>query len=150
MSPTMKTSVNSIFNQRSNTVEKARSRADSNVVNVCPRGAALVLVMDADAVPIVAEGMVPPAPFSAIATLERAAKPTEGGLYRKTEYTFFRKASPIIQEGAPEPVFVSKNAPMHSVEPELTCMREKSVGLIDQVDPPKDSSTFTIVEHGKL
>lgn len=57
-----------------------------------------------------------------------------------------RKASPIIQVGVPEPpVFVSKNAPMHSVE--LYCVKEKSAGLIDQVDPPNDSSIFTVVEH---
>jgi hypothetical protein len=80
MSPGMKANIKSILNQSNSAAEKARRRADSDVVSVCPRGAALVLVMDADAVPIVAEGTVPPAPFSAIATLERAAKPTEGGL----------------------------------------------------------------------
>jgi hypothetical protein len=58
-----------------------------------------------------------------------------------------RKASPIIQVGAPEPVVVSKNAPTHSVEPELSVVKAKSSGLIDQVEPPNDNSTFTVVEH---
>ena len=34
---------------------------------------------------------------------------------------------------------------MHSVE--LDCAKAKSAGLIDQVDPPKDNATFTVVEH---
>jgi hypothetical protein len=56
-----------------------------------------------------------------------------------------KKASPMIQEGAPAPVLASKNAPMHSVE--LVCVKAKSAGLIDHVAPPNDSSTFTVVEH---
>ena len=57
-----------------------RKRANSDVLNACLRGAALELVTVADDVPIVAEGTVPPAPFSVIAILERLAKPIEAGL----------------------------------------------------------------------
>ena len=51
--------------------------------------AALVLVIEAAAVPIVAEGTAPLTPFWAMAVSESAAKPMDAGLYRNTEYTFF-------------------------------------------------------------
>lgn len=43
----------------------------------------------------VGEGTGPSAPFMAMALEERAAKPTEAGLARKTEYTFFYSQSRI-------------------------------------------------------
>lgn len=36
------------------------------------------------------------------ATLESCANPIEGGLARKTEYTFFKKEFPTTQAGGPE------------------------------------------------
>jgi hypothetical protein len=51
-----------------------------------------------------------------------------------------RKASPIIQAG-------SVSVPRHSVEVEVVREKAKSAGLVDQVDPPNDSSTLTVVEH---
>jgi len=68
------------LNQSRSITEKTSKRADNGALSECTRGAALEPVTDADTAPIVAEGTAPPAPFSAIATLERLAKPTEGGL----------------------------------------------------------------------
>lgn len=65
-------------------------------------GAALVSKVDvAEIAPRVAEGIPPALPFIASAISDSAANPTDGGLYRKTEYTFFKNVSPIIQEGVP-------------------------------------------------
>jgi len=63
--------------------------------------------------PIVGVGTAPFTPFSAVAVDESVAKPTDGGLNLKTEYTFFKKVSPTIQAGALLPVVISKNAPTH-------------------------------------
>lgn len=53
-------------------------------------GAALVSKVDvAEIAPRVAEGIPPALPFIASAISDSAANPTDGGLYRKTEYTFF-------------------------------------------------------------
>lgn len=49
----------------------------------------LVAVTCAATDPSVAVGTVPPISEKASAASESAAKPTEGGLNRKTEYTFF-------------------------------------------------------------
>lgn len=50
--------------------------------------AALALA-DATLAPSVALGTTALAPFMASAVSDRAANPTEGGSYRKMEYTFF-------------------------------------------------------------
>lgn len=52
-------------------------------------GEAALAVTVAELAPSVAEGMIASTPFIASAVSDRAAKPTEGGLYRKIEYTFF-------------------------------------------------------------
>jgi hypothetical protein len=56
-------------------------------------------------------------PVEELRPLASCAKPTEAGLARKTEYTFFRKVSPTIQEGTPVPlpvmVPISKIPPAH-------------------------------------
>jgi len=46
-------------------------------------------VATAMTLPIVAVGTLPPGTFMARAVAESSAKPTEGGLYLNTEYTFF-------------------------------------------------------------
>lgn len=88
------------------------------------------------------------------------AKPTDGGLNRNTENTFFcnksssafpvdattnvtRKVSPIIQGGAEEPIENSKKAPRQL--PLLNLASRKSAGLIVQFFPPKDKETVTVV-----
>jgi hypothetical protein len=48
-----------------------------------------VVVTEAPLTPNVVVGIVESMPFIARAVLDRAANPTEGGLYRNTEYTFF-------------------------------------------------------------
>jgi hypothetical protein len=62
-------------------------------------------------------GEVVEVPVEELKPLASCAKPTEAGLARNTEYTFFRKVSPTIQEGAPEPppvmVPISKIPPAH-------------------------------------
>lgn len=89
--------------------------------------------------------------------LASCAKPTAAGLARKTEYTFLRNVSPMIQVGTPEPlptlVPMSKIPPAHIsvVVPEMELgiePRFMSAGLIDQVEPPKDILTVTEVEQG--
>jgi len=56
-------------------------------------------------------------PVEELKPLASCAKPTEAGLARNTEYTFFRKVSPTIQEGALElplvMVPISKIPPAH-------------------------------------
>lgn len=52
-------------------------------------GAALITVNFAELAPRVAEGIPPVLPFIASAISDSAANPTDGGLYRKTEKTFF-------------------------------------------------------------
>lgn len=71
-------------------------------------GAALVSKVDvAEIAPRVAEGIPPALPFIASAVSDSAANPTDGGLYRKTEYTFFclvpliTKSESARQENAP-------------------------------------------------
>lgn len=50
---------------------------------------AALIVTEATLAPIVALGISALAPFMASAVCDRAANPTEGGLNRNTEYTFF-------------------------------------------------------------
>lgn len=87
-------------------------------------------------------------PSMALAVLDKLAKPTEGGVNRKTVYTFFKNVSPTIQGGVM--LFVlsgsSKNAPRHWVE--VTCSSLKSEGLTVQVFPPKAIVTVTSVSQG--
>ena len=53
-------------------------------------------------------------PFIAVAVLDKFAKPTEAGLYLKTEYTFFKKVSPTIHDGEDDPdMSRTKKAPRH-------------------------------------
>lgn len=103
----------------------------------------------AETEPIVAEGMAAlRSPFKAVATLERFAKPTDGGLKRKTEYTFLRNVSPTIQLGVelPGDELRSKNAPRH--EDCESCVSLKSAGDILQLAPPNAIDTVTSVSHG--
>lgn len=130
----------------------------------------------------VGRGLPPPVIF-AVAVPEGAgepptaadscAKPTEGGLKRKTEYTFFyffkiirfvrsdqlerrgctKKVSPTTHAGTPPPPapFVpasrSNIPPRHWVPPVSTAPRLKSSGLIDHVFEPKFIVTVTEVLH---
>jgi len=70
------------------------------------------------------------------------AKPTAGGLERKTVYTFLRNVSPTIHSGVPgvgltlEPAVISKMAPRQS--PLLTGPRFRSARLIGHAGPPND------------
>jgi len=74
-----------------------------------------------------------------------AAKPTEGGFARKTEYTFLRKVSPMIHPGPLlDPVY-TKIDPTHW--PLEICVNLKSTGEIDHDWPPKENATSTVVEH---
>lgn len=50
---------------------------------------AALAVTKATLAPSVALGIIALRPFIASAVWDRAANPTEGGLYRNTEYTFF-------------------------------------------------------------
>ena len=114
--------------------------------------------------PIVAVGGGAFTPFIWSEVSESAAKPTEGGLNRKTEYTFFcermingqiatcdssaltRKVSPTIQVGALPPVLSSKNAPTHW-DP-LSEVSRKSAGAMGQLGPPNEMAMLTCVLHG--
>lgn len=89
--------------------------------------------------------------------LASSAKPTAAGLARKTEYTFLRNVSPMIQVGTPEPlptlVPISKIPPAHSPleVPEMELGTEPmfmSAGLIVQAEPPNDMVTVTSVLQG--
>lgn len=81
------------------------------------------------------------------AKLESCANPIEGGSARKTEYTFFKKVSPISQEGLPEPEGMSlprprsKMAPRHCELPIEIWPRLMSVAFIGHALPPKESVT---------
>jgi len=96
--------------------------------------------------PIVGVGTGPFTPFWAMAAADRLAKPTDGGLNLKTEYTFFRNVSPMIQAGALPLVCISKKAPTHWVFD--TCVSMKSEGLTDHEGPPKEIETVTCVLQG--
>jgi hypothetical protein len=75
------------FHDNIKAIDAETSQTQSIVLKGRPLGAALVLVFVISAVtaPIVADGSVALIPFWAIAVAESAAKPTEGGLKRKTE-----------------------------------------------------------------
>ena len=84
-----------------------------------------------------------------------AAKPTEAGLARKTEYTFLRNVSPMIHETPlllllllllPE-LSSSKKAPRHWLFDSWVSL--KSSGEMDQLWPPKARATLTVVEQAK-
>jgi hypothetical protein len=77
-------------------IQVAPTTATTNVsgIQTMPqlRGVALrppPAVALAEMEPMVAEGGGASTPFIATAVSDSAAKPTEAGLYRKTEYTFF-------------------------------------------------------------
>lgn len=74
-----------------------------------------------------------------------AAKPTEGGFARKTEYTFLRKVSPIIHPGPLLDPLNTKMDPTHC--PLEVCESLKSAGEMDHDWPPKENATLTLVEH---
>jgi len=88
--------------------------------------------------PIAVDGV----PEEPPAALESCAKPTAGGLERKTEYTFLRKVSPtihcgVLAEGLTlEPAVISKMAPRQ--RPLLTVPRFRSLELIGHAGPPND------------
>jgi len=92
---------------------------------------------------------VPELPVAA----DSCAKPTAGGLARKTLYTFLRNVSPTIQAGWPgigltfEPAVISKIAPRHC--PSLTGPRFRSATLIGHEGPPNDIEIVNWVLHGK-
>lgn len=109
-------------------------------------------------------------PLIESATLESWAKPTDGGSYRKTEYTFFctrnrqtnqfrifeekgrkrtKNVSPTIQLGAEPLVVISKNAPRQVSL--VSLVNSKSVGMMVQLLlPPKLSETVTLVSQAVL
>jgi len=99
--------------------------------------------------PILVDGV----PEEPPAKLESCAKPTAGGLERKTEYTFLRKVSPTIQSGVPdegltlEPAVISKMAPRQA--PLLTVLNFMSESLIGHAGPPNDIAMFSLALHGK-
>jgi len=93
------------------------------------------------AVPDPASGV--PKEYEPLAALDSCAKPTAGGLARKTLYTFLRNVSPMIHAGVPcpggifEPWVISKIAPTH--RPPLPVVpRFRSAILIGHDGPPKD------------
>ena len=99
--------------------------------------------------PTVGLGTEPVTPFMAVAVSESCANPTDGGVARKTEYTFFRNESPTIQGGAlPPDEPMEKNAPTHMLEdvPWLTRKSAFEIGQ-DIVLLPKRIVTFTVVSH---
>jgi len=65
--------------------------------------------------PTVGDGAGALTPFILVAVDESAAKPTDAGEARKTEYTFLRKVSPIMNGGAvvPAGLFSAKKEPTH-------------------------------------
>jgi hypothetical protein len=74
-----------------------------------------------------------------------AAKPTEAGFARKTEYTFLRKVSPMIHPGPLlDPVY-TKIDPTHC--PLEICANWKSTGEMDHDWPPKENATLMVVEQ---
>ena len=96
--------------------------------------------------PIVAVG-TPACVTICCASEASAAKPTEAGFARKTEYTFLRNVSPMIHAG---PILLEllenvKMDPRHWLLD--TCCNLKSLGEMDQVWPPKESVTLTVVEQ---
>jgi len=90
------------------------------------------------------------------ARLESWAKPTEGGDARNTEYTFFRKVSPMTQVGLPDPLWMlvpilrSKIEPRHFELPRSSWPLFMSCVLIGHVLPPNENDTETEAVHGKL
>jgi hypothetical protein len=62
--------------------------------------------------PVTCTGFGSDDPVDEFNPLASCAKPTAGGLARKTEYTFFRKVSPTIQAGV-LPIPISKIPPAH-------------------------------------
>jgi hypothetical protein len=94
--------------------------------------------------PIVGVG-TPPASTKLCAFDASAAKPTEAGLARKTLYTFFRNVSPTIHAGELLFEVYSKIAPRHC--PFESSVSLKSAGEMDQLLPPKERATLTVVEQ---
>jgi hypothetical protein len=67
-------------------VAKAAEMTSATALKERVDGAALDSTVNiAELAPRVAEGIPPALPFIAIATLDNAANPTDGGLYRKIE-----------------------------------------------------------------
>jgi hypothetical protein len=62
--------------------------------------------------PVTCTGFWSVDPIDEFNPLASCAKPTAGGLARKTEYTFLRKVSPTIQAGV-LPIPISKIPPAH-------------------------------------
>lgn len=100
--------------------------------------------------PVTCTGFGSEEPVEELKPLASWAKPTAGGLARKTEYTFFRKVSPTIQLGT-LPMPISKIPPAHIWEvalalpvivlPVIVLLRVPrfmSRGLIAQFVPPKE------------
>lgn len=89
------------------------------------------------------------------AAADSCANPIDGGLDRKTEYTFFKNVSPTTQLGFPSPPTMvlpserSKIAPRHCELPCVTGPRFISAMLIGHTLPPKDRVTSTLVVQGK-
>lgn len=131
-------------------VNTVASSVNALVMRMAPTGA----VRDAEEEPPEPDvGELPgavPEPGSGVpdeppAASDSCAKPTAGGLARKTLYTFLRNVSPMIHAGlAPpggidEPWVISKIAPRHLPLP--TVPRFKSARLIGHDGPPKDIAT---------
>lgn len=95
--------------------------------------------------PVTCTGFGSDDPVDEFSPLASCAKPTAGGLARKTEYTFFRKVSPTIQAGV-LPIPISKIPPAHIWEvafalPIIVLLRVPrfmSKGLIAQFVPPNE------------
>jgi len=87
-----------------------------------------------------------------LAPEDSCANPTDIGLWRKTEYTFFKNVSPTTQLGAPVPASLprerSNMAPTHIELPCSTWPRFMSSALIGHAWPPKDRVMLSDVVQG--
>jgi len=88
------------------------------------------------------------------AAAESWAKPTDGGVIRNTEYTFFKKVSPTTQLGFPDPLTMllpmlrSNIAPRHRELVRDSWPRFMSVGLIGHNLPPNERLMEMLVVQG--